>query len=218
MGDGWYSVLLIVGSEEEMNGLVLNYVAPLMEKLDEEGEEYLFHFFRYSARSSDPGPFLRLRVRGPPPLRGVAESFEEEWAEKLQVSVQPEAYSVKSELYEGSAFKSEEDIEKAWRIYELGSRLAIAAARNSFSIDRLREDNHAIILKLNHLFLNSLGLNTVDERNTHLLGVLERSLALLSRGGELTSSQIWAQYEMELGQIRQKLVEISGIVNNALSD
>lgn len=216
MSDKWYSVLLITSTEEERDRLILDYIAPLVDKLDQEEVTSLFHFFRYGGRYGDPRPFLRLRIFGPKTLRGIAENYQLEKAEKFGVKVEPEAYDVKSELGPESIFVTEEEVKRAWVVYDTGSRLAISIEKNRFPIENLRDRMYSRIVKFSHLFLNSLGLNTLDEYYAHQRCTYDRSVILLTQGGRFTQEETLQQYSEELKEIRDRLAEITQTLNRAM--
>jgi len=70
-------------------------------------------------------------------------------------------------------------VEKAWDIYEVASRMALEVVAGCFSLNRLRESNYALGVRLSHLFLNTLGYNTGDEYMVHRFCLQERAATIL---------------------------------------
>jgi hypothetical protein len=218
MDKAWYSVLLITGKPEERDGLVLEYIVPLLDRLDSIGEDYLFHFFRYSGKRDDPRPFLRLRVLGSPKVRDVAEGYQRKHAEEHGVlDVEPESYNAKLELGPDKPFKSEKEVKKAWNVYDMGSRLAIAVERNRFRPERLRDENCGIAVVLNHLFLNSLGLNIAEEYDVHFNCLIDRFIINIADRLGIRPAQVWERFGGEMQEVLKRLDEVTEILKRTAS-
>lgn len=206
----WYSRKLIANSTKECDELVPNFVRPLVEMLDQNDVDFRFHFFRYSG----PPPFLRLRIRGDESVIAQVEAFEEANLSRLGSKTEPEPYGTSSEL--GHPFQSEEDVEEAWRIYELASRIAMECAGGRFLSQRLRADN-AVGVKLNHLFLNSVGYNIADEYNVHMSALRDRAVVLLMARHNLSESEVWSRFDDALSAFDQAIGGATATLQRALS-
>lgn len=186
MASTWYSKKLLTDTDGQLDGLVVSFVRPLVRELDASGSEYRFHFFRYSG----PHPFLRLRIRGDEQVMRAVEMYEADNLGQLGSWSEPDPYSAELEIANG--FRDVGEVEKAWTLYELGSRVAMETAANGFTIGRLREADYEIGVRLSHLFLNSMGYHTIDEFNIHLVAVDERARTALTskQGGAIAVQRI----------------------------
>lgn len=209
MTETWYSKKLIVGRPVERDALVPDFVRPLVQTLEGKGLRFRFHFFRYSG----PPPYLRLRVRGDEPVLQEVERYERASLSRLGAHAEEEPYDVSSEMR--SPFHSEEEVEKAWRIYEVASRIAMECGSDGFPPERLRGD-YGIGVKLNHLFLNSIGYAVDEEYNVHRAALHDRAVVLLMIKHNLPDSEVLSRFSGRLIDFDRALDQATDILSRVL--
>ena len=210
MASSWYSKKLHVSSRDAIAGIVTGFIKPLIAKLDEEGAEFRFHFFRYSNGS----PFLRLRIRGESSVLGAVEEYEQANLSGLDANSEPEAYDLTDALQSG--FRNADEAEKGWLIYEAASRIALETASQGFSEVRLREGNYGLGVGLNHLFLNSMGYSIGEEYLVHRLAMSERAVVLLILMRGQSEGAVRAQFATQLNEFNQLLDRATAVLNDCL--
>src|SRR2546430_8361152 len=133
MARAWYSKKLHVESYDALLPLVAGFVRPLIRSLDRTKAKFQFHFFRYSIPSS----FLRLRIRGNKSVLHRIEKYELANLPKFGARSELEPYQLSDAL--AGPFRDADEVEKAWYLFELASRLSMENAVQGFSAKRLRD-------------------------------------------------------------------------------
>jgi lantibiotic biosynthesis dehydratase-like protein len=208
MASDWYSKKLHVNSSDLMGGIVTGFIKPLISKLDEEGVDFRFHFFRYST----PTSFLRLRVRGNESVLREVEEYEQSNLGKFGGRSEAEPYNLDDAL-EGSPFKNADEMEQGWCICEMASRISLECAVQGVSMSRLRDHQYGIGVWLNHLFLNSVGYAVGEEYMVHRKAMYERAVVLLMSRHGISGQEALARYDANLSEFNRLIDQATAVLN-----
>ena len=181
MGEIWVEATLRLGRFDQVGHkrLILNFVKPVIEDLEDKDVLDTFHFL------FEPGPRLLLRIqpKAENNVQEIRETVRNFLTEIQGLIVQDPA----QELFTPYGGEAEDFGEDGWmitkRVFEMGSRMAIGKLDQEFRKGRKFEEG-----KLLHCFLNSIGHGILvvnrggrpvtSEALFHLNGFLGRMLII----------------------------------------
>lgn len=227
----WYSKKLVVYtfdpntsySSEEKRGivneytkkrdaLVLEYINNLIQKLEKKKKEFSFHFFRYYCINEGKEKiFLRFRVYGNADVIKTVQEYEDKNKGKHGIVVEEEPFNF--QIAKANIFQSEDEAKCATLVYEGISRFVIKVSRSTFQISNM--DN--LIPHFNHLFLNALGRNIVQEYYDHKNCIIERMKILTNNGSDKSFDWIDANCRDEIMIVRECLKHLDPILQRMVS-
>ena len=210
MNSQWYSRKLHVDSSDAIVRLIVGFVKPLVGKLDSEKAEFRFHFFRYSL----PSWFLRLRIRGNDSVLRQVEEYERTNLSKF--GARPEAEPYDLNVARNGPFRDDEEVEKAWCVFEIASRIALECVSQGFPSARLRDESYRVGVDLNHLFLNSMGYSVDEEYNVHRGAMNDRAVVLLMLKHGLSEAQVLMRFGNQLSRFNQLIDDATAVLNEGL--